>query len=108
MWKKAALILLTLLFVFIFASAYLLSTLHLDSKDTEDFCTGYIPLLEVYYKQNNQYPEKLSDINRIILNPKFSNNSCGYSRKGIGYYFIILQGLGIAGYDSIKREWWYD
>ena len=108
MWKKVVLGLLSLLFVFILVIGYLFSTLNIDSKDNEDFCTQYIPLLEVYYKKNNQYPEKLSDVNRVILNPKFSNNSCGYSRKGIGYYFIISRGMGIAGYDSIKQAWWYD
>ena len=106
MWKKIILFFITLLFAFIMFMGYLLSDK--DYKEKENFCKQYIPLLELYYKVNNHYPERLSDLDEVILSTQSLNKACGYNRENLGYHFILFRGMGVAGYDSIKKEWWYD
>ena len=84
------------------------SSLQDEDKKYKEFCSHHIPLLATYYRLNNQYPEKLSDLNRIGFNPKYLNKDCGYEKENTGYNFIISYGMGVAGYDSTKQEWWYD
>jgi hypothetical protein len=80
----------------------------LKDEDYKQFCSNHIPLLTTYYQINNEYPKNFSNLNRLELNPKYLNEDCGYRREKLGYYFIISYGMGVAGYDSIKKEWWYD
>jgi len=79
-----------------------------EDKDYKQFCSNHIPLLTTYYQINNEYPKNLSILNRVELNSNYLDKDCGYRREKLGYHFIISYGMGVAGYDSITKKWWYD
>ena len=108
MWKKIILLIIILFFAFIFFIGYIMSADRTDYKEREKYCSKYIPLLENYFNNKKVYPLSLSVVQIDNIHPIYNPKDCRYSKEKTGYHFVLFYGMGISGYDSIKKEWWYD
>ena len=110
-FKRVAIfiVVLVLLFViYLFLVFYMFTKMDEVDKNYEIFCSQHIPLLDNYYVNNGAYPVTLNMLDRQNLNKKYIDKDCGYTTGEKGYSFHISHGLGVAGYSSIDKKWWYD
>jgi len=111
-WLQRIAIIIAILFliyiVYLLLMLFVLMYMIKPDKNYEQFCTNHISLIDNYYIKNGVYPPSLNILDRKGLNIKYLERDCGYTKGEKGYGFHISHGLGVAGYSSIDKKWWYD
>lgn len=97
---------LTLLILSLVYIIFLYYTLSNGFRDYKKFCKNYIPLLEEFKKENNSYPKTLKNLDYHSF--RYNYKDCGYKESNSSFYFYFIDGFGVGGYDSNKKEWWRD
>jgi hypothetical protein len=78
-------------------------------KNNKTYCSKYIPLIENYQKQYNKYPNNLNSFKKSLVDFRYSSKDCGYHNNKTSYSFYAHDGfMGVVGYSSIDKKWWYD
>ena len=107
--KKILLYILALILSIFFAYvAFILFLIDDNTRDYKEPCSRYIPLLAQVYKKKGSYP--------LFLDKQLASNSYEFSLKECGYQvinpneyiFSVTSGFGVAGYNSVSGEWWFD
>ena len=103
---KKFIIVLTFFMVILFLSLFYLFSY--TPKQHQVYCAQYIPLLKSYHIQHHTYPSDLDIFEKNIIDQRYQPDVCGYSTNNITYAFMIHDRMGVIGYDSTDKQWWYD
>ena len=78
-------------------------------RDYKKYCSKFIPKLEQYHKSNGVYPDSLEMFKTDALDFRYSKKECGYDNNTEYFSFYFSDGfIGVIGYDSKKKMWWFD
>jgi len=78
-------------------------------KNNKNFCSKYIPHIEHHYKVHGEYPTDLTSYNISFIDFRYKPQDCHYKHNETSYTFYGSDGyMGVLGYSSIDKKWWYD
>ena len=78
-------------------------------KDNQTLCTNYIVQIDNYHKIHGEYPPNLKLFKKSLIDFRYNAHDCGYKHNDKSYSFFAYDGfMGVVGYDSISKKWWYD
>ena len=106
--KKVLKILILLLFLIVITIIIFIYSISMF-KDNETYCSKYIPYIEEYYKTHGEYPKNLYSFKKSFIDVRYKEEDCGYEYNETAYSFFSSDGfMGVIGYSSIDKKWWYD
>lgn len=78
-------------------------------RDYKNFCSKYIVPLEHYHQEYRTYPSSLKNFEKAFYDFRYDYKECGYKEEEDYFSFYFSDGfLGVWGYNSNSKKWWYD